>query len=106
MNENLNGKKRELSADEMESVSGGNGSNTEKGGYILGSDGNTYEMVYRTDECCPKFICKRCGASNYEHEARHCRLSETVRNTCEACSYYDAVNPVCGACRVNGKPKG
>lgn len=89
--------------DELVAVAGG--SDAKEGGYIVGSDGNTYGMVYRTDECCPKFICKRCSSSGYEHHAR-CRLSEAIRNTCEACSYYDSVSPMCGACRATGKPKG
>ncbi len=98
-------KTNRLPEDELIAVTGGSGSNTEKGGYILGSDGNTYNMVYCTDECCPKFICKRCNASSYEHHAR-CRLGEAIRNTCEACRYYDSVSPMCGACRVSEKRTG
>lgn len=71
------------------------------GGEITASDGKSYPLASRYDRWCPGFHCKRCSG-NFESHASHCRLSESIQQTCYACAYFELLDTAkggTGCCR-------
>lgn len=84
--------------EELKNVAGGIFDPSET---ITASDGRQYPRVSRYDSWCPSFHCKRCSG-NYESHASHCRLSESIQQTCYACAYFELLDTAkggTGCCR-------